>query len=491
MEYKLKRFNLNYINNLVLSGQLGLPDFQREFVWTSTKVTNLLQSIAREWPVGSMLMMEGSNELAVKSFELGPEVYQDNIKFYLLDGQQRITSLYHALNDISDVVYFLDLNCLLENSLDDDFIFFSKRTTFNTKFPSMKEKALNGIIEFKTTYDLTMFNEWLSYVEDNEKKEFYASYRNKYLRGISNDSYDIPITILPGNITFTALSKIFEVMNVSPVRLSTSDLLVAATLPKGINLRDMWSNLTQLNPEVQSYGLDLIDVLRVCILLAISENKTDVKGLREADLIKVDPYIYQVYWDMACKQITNSISFSKDNLGVWNKSFLPSPTNLIALSIALKYKTDYKSIVLLWLRWIFEETFVQSSHTKLMSELNIIKFDNDFTLSVFIGKYEKIIDSLLQRPCGTYAYFFRGINSLRAMVLNKKIKDSKLLDYRKESNSYSTLTNTTPKKNEFISTTRIGFTTSQGDIKIYDLPNQEINNKNLKEIIFKIIKEDV
>jgi len=72
--------------------QLFIPAFQREFVWKRDNVKNLVDSLIRDYPIGTMLTWETNNPPELKGdWKYDPR--QGSVKI-LLDGQQRITSLY-------------------------------------------------------------------------------------------------------------------------------------------------------------------------------------------------------------------------------------------------------------------------------------------------------------------------------------------------------------------------------------------------------------
>jgi hypothetical protein len=81
----------------MLGGEIVLPDIQREFVWAGSKIPRLLDSLYREWPVGSILLWHTSLDIPVKSaaVEQGEPI---GVKpAILLDGQQRMTTLARVM----------------------------------------------------------------------------------------------------------------------------------------------------------------------------------------------------------------------------------------------------------------------------------------------------------------------------------------------------------------------------------------------------------
>ena len=79
-------------------GKLQLPDFQRDYVWTDEDVRSLIASIAKGFPVGALLTLETGSEVSFKPrLIVGVPAKDIEPSELLLDGQQRITSLYQSL----------------------------------------------------------------------------------------------------------------------------------------------------------------------------------------------------------------------------------------------------------------------------------------------------------------------------------------------------------------------------------------------------------
>src|SRR4051794_19461247 len=95
----------------VEEGRLALPEFQRRFVWGPPALVDLLVSVARRWPTGSFLFLDGPQDFAAKQLEEAPPL--TSADELILDGQQRITALYQALGDRADEVYFVNFGALV------------------------------------------------------------------------------------------------------------------------------------------------------------------------------------------------------------------------------------------------------------------------------------------------------------------------------------------------------------------------------------------
>jgi uncharacterized protein with ParB-like and HNH nuclease domain len=85
----------------VTKGNIKIPVFQREFVWNDEQIMSLLDSIYRGYPVGSLLLWSTKERLRhernVGGFRL-PDTPEDFPVNYVLDGQQRLTTLYGVFN---------------------------------------------------------------------------------------------------------------------------------------------------------------------------------------------------------------------------------------------------------------------------------------------------------------------------------------------------------------------------------------------------------
>ncbi|WP_339428548.1 DUF262 domain-containing protein, partial [Pseudomonas sp. RA_105y_Pfl1_P41] len=112
-------------------GQVKIPQFQREFVWTLQKSAALLDSVIKGYPVGTFIFWLTKDRLRSVR-ELGnatlPNPKQGETVAFVLDGQQRLTSLYAALRGITVVRGsghsddFSDMFVNLESGEDDQIV---------------------------------------------------------------------------------------------------------------------------------------------------------------------------------------------------------------------------------------------------------------------------------------------------------------------------------------------------------------------------------
>lgn len=91
--------------------EIKLPELQREFVWKPTQVANFLDSLYRGYPSGSLLFWETDEDPGVREMAIGvPPDPSHRAPFYLIDGQQRLTSLHRVFGNHPEaqIVFHVD-----------------------------------------------------------------------------------------------------------------------------------------------------------------------------------------------------------------------------------------------------------------------------------------------------------------------------------------------------------------------------------------------
>jgi uncharacterized protein with ParB-like and HNH nuclease domain len=120
------------------TGKIQLPDFQRGWVWDDNRIKGILASVGKSFPIGAIMLLETGNEnVRFKTKPIESVVLPTPVKpeMLILDGQQRITSLFQAIISNSvvktrnekgyeilrwyyiDMVKAMDSNCDLEESI--------------------------------------------------------------------------------------------------------------------------------------------------------------------------------------------------------------------------------------------------------------------------------------------------------------------------------------------------------------------------------------
>lgn len=91
--FKRVDYDLSSLLHYLDIGDIGLPDIQRPFVWSNTKVRDLFDSMYRGFPVGYFLFWESAQTNGAKQIGIGSKAHSVPLRL-IVDGQQRLTSLY-------------------------------------------------------------------------------------------------------------------------------------------------------------------------------------------------------------------------------------------------------------------------------------------------------------------------------------------------------------------------------------------------------------
>jgi hypothetical protein len=91
--FRTTRFDLDHLVKNIDRGDVALPDIQRPFVWPNRKVRDLLDSMFKGFPVGYLLFWATGAEVGARA--IGVTEKDESIpRWLIVDGQQRLTSLY-------------------------------------------------------------------------------------------------------------------------------------------------------------------------------------------------------------------------------------------------------------------------------------------------------------------------------------------------------------------------------------------------------------
>ena len=93
--FKEVSYTLNKLIHDIEMGEIGLPELQRPFVWTNKKIRDLFDSMYKGFPVGYLLFW--SNGIVDSHRQIGTKKKQKVARLLIVDGQQRLTSLYAVL----------------------------------------------------------------------------------------------------------------------------------------------------------------------------------------------------------------------------------------------------------------------------------------------------------------------------------------------------------------------------------------------------------
>lgn len=212
-KYNVNQYLIQSVLNWSLTGQIAIPEIQRPFVWSATKVRNLIDSLYKGYPIGYLITWQ-SPRVKLKDGSLSQG------KIILIDGQQRIIALKTAI--------------LGEEIIDKDYLKRRIKIAFNPA--TEKFEVSNPAIEKDKVWisDISPIvkNEinLLSFIDDYCKKNPNFN-RDLLLKIISQlqtiDKRQIGVIDLSGELDIDVVAEIFERINSEGVTLSQADFVMS------------------------------------------------------------------------------------------------------------------------------------------------------------------------------------------------------------------------------------------------------------------------
>lgn len=315
-----------------------LPDFQRDFVWDPAATQELIVSIANNFPAGSLLRVRDRNRIfAAREFEGAPKIDGQSHTFLVLDGQQRLTSLYQAFFGVGDHRYYLDLKKLLAGNDFEESIFHLRTTTKKVnEYATEDGQAKELIAPLSVLKDgAGGFSKWVRKVarrlESDARiklEDELTEVEEKWIQTI--DDYRFPVVTLAENTTADALCTIFETLNRTGVKLTVFELLTARFWKDGIRLREEWESARETYPIIAEFDVDPYYLLQAIALVsraAPSCKKSDVLNLAVAD--------FNTWWNKVVSALAEGLTILRDDCGVALPKWMPYATMLVPLIAVL------------------------------------------------------------------------------------------------------------------------------------------------------------
>lgn len=342
---------------MIKSGELRLPEMQRRYVWRSTRVRDLLDSLYRGYPSGSILVWETDKEHPTQEMS----VVQNKSPFaghiLLLDGQQRLTSLASIINGEPlivrgrrrpiDILFNLDHpeHLIDFSEVDSDSISLSsdeeeveeldeegedmnlierlRQMTFVVASNSLAQQRnwISVSKVFKTQSDSEILIAAGVASFEDPRYEKYSS-RIKKLRSILDYTYSM--NVLPKDLSYEEVAEIFVRVNSLGVKLRGSDLALAqitARWQKSLSL------LQDFQEECEEYWmtLDLGLLVKSMVVFATDQSKFNKVYSISVPNLKSG-------WEKAKEGLRFAINFLRLNAGIEDESLLSSPFFFIVIA---------------------------------------------------------------------------------------------------------------------------------------------------------------
>jgi hypothetical protein len=339
----------------VQRGELTLPEMQRRYVWPATRVRDLLDSLYRGYPSGTILVWETdedieTRQLAVRSTK-NPTTSQ---KLLLLDGQQRVTSLSAILEGQPvqvrnrrrpiDILFNLehptgaptevtevdenDTNSDAEEIEDEeiserDIQEEMRKRTFVVASRALQNDPVWVLVSdiFKKT-DKEILKP-IGITSDDERWDKYSA-RLQQIRKISD--YPYVMHVLEKDMSYEEVTEIFVRVNSLGIKLRGSDLALAQITSRWKGFMGLIEKFATEFGDDSDYILESGLPVRSLVVFATHQSRFRTVG-------KISKETLEESWRSAMNGLRFAINFLRSNAGIDNLKFLSSPFLLIPIAV--------------------------------------------------------------------------------------------------------------------------------------------------------------
>lgn len=344
---------------MIERGELRLPEMQRRYVWRSTRVRDLLDSLYRGYPSGAILLWETDEAVPQQAFAVAQSTNPYQSTRLLLDGQQRLTSLSAVIRGAPvtvrsrkrpiELLFNLDhpeglavvtevhedgggddddddaeqvLGEDLEDSSEDELLKRFNQMTFvvSTRKLERRPEWIKVSEVFKTDSDAPFLKEAGVTSFDDPRYEKYSQ-RLARLRAIRKYMYRMDV--LERTLSYDEVTEIFVRVNSLGAKLRSSDLALAQITAKW---RHSLETFLKYQESCAKLGFDLDLGLYLRNLMAFASGQS-----RFLTVGNYGPDALQKAWKESCEGMDFAMNFLKSNVGIDSPALLASPFLMVAL----------------------------------------------------------------------------------------------------------------------------------------------------------------
>jgi hypothetical protein len=287
----------------VHDGSFQLPEFQRDWLWEDERIKSLLASVSLSYPIGTLMLLQTGNpdvRFKARTIEGAPTSLAEPERL-ILDGQQRMTSLYQVLasgqvvrtrDDRKKPIerwYYIDINTALDPAGDRDEAIISVPETRQIRTLHEIKRDLSTVeLEWEQALfplrlvfgDYSELRRWLRGFakhgtpdETDARDELMDRFDSEILKAF--DGYLVPTIILGKESPKEAVCQVFEKVNTGGVSLTVFELLTATFAADDFDLREDWQRIhdgmVARNPLLKAIGDT--DFLQTVTLLTTYETR--------------------------------------------------------------------------------------------------------------------------------------------------------------------------------------------------------------------------
>ena len=397
----------------VASGAAQLPDFQRGWVWDDGRIKALILSVIHNFPVGAAMFLEYGNksilfkQKPIEGSDASAGIEPDEL---ILDGQQRLTSLYNALYSKNPVrtktdkgkeidrFYYLDIEKAIDPCADEDVVISIPSTRQLTS--DFGRKVELDLSARQNEFQQKMFplNIILDSGEEQEwQNEYYAYYNydpaviRRFTELFSKiimptQKYAVPVILLDKDTPKEAVCQVFENVNTGGVSLTVFELVTAIFAMDDFPLRKDWEERKEKYFSGELLNIVTATDFLTALTLLSSFKEGGTVSCKKKDVLALQLQFYQKYADDLCKGFSVADKLLQEER-IFSSRDLPYSTQLIPLAAICTvlmdgnkiYTTAIKNMVKQWY-WcgVFGELYGSANESRYANDMTqVIKWITD------------------------------------------------------------------------------------------------------------------
>ena len=344
--------------SMIQRGELRLPEMQRRYVWRSTRVRDLMDSLYRGYPSGAILVWDTDEDVPLQEFAVTQTVNPYQSTRLLLDGQQRLTSLSAVIRgepvtvrgrrrpiellfnlehpDHLVVVTEVNEDGDEEDDSDQDEGLGDEANSSDDEL----QRRFNQMTFVVATKKLEQMPHWVKVSEvfkadsdapflkragmtgfDDPRYEKYSQ-RLARLRGVCK--YVYRMDVLERTLSYDEVTEIFVRVNSLGAKLRSSDLALAQITAKWRRSLEIFQKFQAECAKV-GFDLELGVHLRNLVAFATGQSRFRTVGTLSVEAL-------QKAWKEAGEGMQFAINFLKSNVGIESPALLSSPFLMVVIA---------------------------------------------------------------------------------------------------------------------------------------------------------------
>jgi len=307
----------------VETGRLKIPQFQREFVWNLKKSANLLDSIIKGYPIGTFILWKTKERLRsirdIGGIKLPPPPSGDYVNF-VLDGQQRITSLFAAIKGAK---------IKRNDGKEEDFseIYVNLDATDNDPIVTTMNEDVENLTLIKFTELVSA-----SFIELAQYPKKYHMILDRYKKRIDAYNYSV---IGINDASIDAATEIFTRINVGGKPLTLFEIMVAKTYDFDLDF-DLFQKFDLLIESLENVIYETISSATVLQVISLILEKE----CRRLVILNLDKAKFIGLWDNAVDAIKSAVEYFRGYYRIPVSQLLPYNALLVPFTYFFYHHRD-------------------------------------------------------------------------------------------------------------------------------------------------------